>query len=340
MKKIILCLAALAVSLANHAGKDFKEQEITVYNKTAGIKLGGTLTMPAQMAPKAAVVLASGSGAQNRDEEVLGHRPFKRIAEFLSRNGYAVLRMDDRGVGTSQGDPGRCALQDYVTDLSAGIAKLDSCFSGKLPKGIIGHSEGGVAAVIAANRDSSCRFIVTLGAPAWSGDSIVMSQSRAMSVAATGRWDGENLQRKLLDLVKSDMPEIMLCQQLYAMLSGNLSEMSKHQDIQNRIYEQVAVMAAPSYRSFIKYNPAPDISLCQVPWLALNGDKDMQVPPDNLQTIRELNPKVETRLLTGHNHLFQMCATGSPAEYAGLAESMTDETLAAILDFLTRRVPQ
>ena len=292
------------------------------------------------MTPKAVVVLASGSGAQNRDEEILGHRPFKRIAEFLSQNGYAVLRMDDRGVGASQGDPSRCTLHDYVTDLSAAFAKLDSCFTEKIPMGIIGHSEGGAAAVIAANRDSSCRFIVTLGAPAWSGDSIVMSQSRAISVAATGRWDGENLQRKLLDLVKSDIPEIMLRQQLYATLSENLGEMSKHQDIQNRIYEQVAVMAAPSYRSFIQYNPAEDISLCQVRWLALNGEKDMQVLPDNLGTIRELNPNAETRLLAGHNHLFQICATGFPAEYARLAESMTDETLAAILDFLTRCVPQ
>ena len=125
----------------------FEARDLKVYNSADRVLLGGTLTTPSGKSPKAALVLATGSGSQNRDEEVMGHRPFKVIAEYLSDNGYAVLRLDDRGVGESTGDPAKSTSDDYAADLGAAISVLDSLLGHELPKGVLGHSEGGSVAV-------------------------------------------------------------------------------------------------------------------------------------------------------------------------------------------------
>ena len=119
------------------------------------------------------LVLASGSGQQNRDEEILGHKPFKRIAESLAERGYAVLRMDDRGIGVSEGKFDGAVNADFVSDIRAAVAFTDSLYPG-VPKGVLGHSEGGTVAVRTAVADPLCSFIITLAAPAWQGDSIIM----------------------------------------------------------------------------------------------------------------------------------------------------------------------
>jgi predicted alpha/beta hydrolase len=134
---ISICIGgALAVACS----ADFREQEVTVYNNEGNITLGATLTAP--RVPKAGIVLATGSGPQNRDEEIGGHKPFKLIAEYLSKRGYAVLRMDDRGVDKSTGDFGSAVNDNFVSDIAAGISYLDSCYN-DIPIGVIGHSEGG-----------------------------------------------------------------------------------------------------------------------------------------------------------------------------------------------------
>lgn len=324
----------IALCSLSMLGQGFSSENVTVYNAKDGITLGGTLTLPAKSKPKAVLVLATGSGSQNRDEEIMGHRPFKVIAEYLSENGYAVLRMDDRGVGESHGDPASATIDDYVTDVSCAIAKLDSCFSGSVPKGVLGHSEGGTVAIKIANRNPGCSFIITLGAPAWEGDSIIMSQARAMAVGMMGRWDGEKDQRYFLDLVKSDMPGNLLQSVLYTAVADKVGEAAKMPQVQEQIRRQVGVMCSPGYRAMIKYNPADDIRNVSVPWLALNGDKDCQVLPANLATIAGLNPSAKTVLLSGHNHLFQKCSTGMIQEYAVISHDISDETLSEILRFL------
>lgn len=314
--------------------QSFNQQEVNVYNKKDGITLAGTLTTPKTKNVKAALVLATGSGSQNRDEEVFGHKPFKAIAEFLSSNGYAVLRMDDRGVGGSGGDPATSVTDDFVTDISAAFAKLDTLVSPKIAKGVLGHSEGGSVAIKAAVKDPRCKFIITLGAPAWQGDSIIMSQSRAIATAMTGRWDGENEQRRYLDMVKSDLPSYLLQAALYNEVMSKLGAQGNLKQVQDAVNKQVSAMVSPWYRSMVKYDPADDISKVRVPWLALNGSKDMQVLPQNLQTFKELNSDVRIRLMEGHNHLFQKCKTGMMQEYATIPEDISEETLRVILDFL------
>lgn len=312
----------------------FEARDLKVYNSADRVLLGGTLTTPSGKSPKAALVLATGSGSQNRDEEVMGHRPFKVIAEYLSDNGYAVLRLDDRGVGESTGDPAKSTSDDYAADLGAAISVLDSLLGHELPKGVLGHSEGGSVAVKMANRNPECRFIVTMGCPAWAGDSIIMSQSRALATSVIGRWDGEARQRRLMDIVKSDMSDALVASALYMKLAADLGENAAIPQVQQQLSQTVAVMSAPSYRSIVKYNPADDIRSVNVPWLALNGEKDMQVLPGNITTIKELNPSADARVIAGHNHLMQHCNTGMVQEYRSITEDISDDVLRMILDWL------
>ena len=326
-------VAAGVVMLSHGHVAAFEARDITVYNKNAGISLGGTLTLPEAAEPKAAVLLATGSGAQNRDEEVMGHRPFKVLAEYLSDNGYAVLRLDDRGIGESGGDPAASTSDDYASDLGCAMQKLDSILGPSLPKGVIGHSEGGSVAIKMAVDNPACRFIVTMGAPAWRGDSIIMSQARAMATAMTGRWDGEEAQRRLLDLVGSDLSQPVLYAMLYTELADKVGGAPTAQ-VARQLEKTAEIMSAPSYRSIVKYDPAADISSVAVPWLALNGEKDMQVLPGNLATIAELNPSATTRLMAGHNHLMQRCTSGMVQEYSTIVEDISEETLRTISSWL------
>lgn len=340
MKRLTIVAVALVVALQAVSAQNFTERDFKVVNRNAGITLGGTLTMPADGSPRAAVVLATGSGAQNRDEELLGFRPFKTLAEALSADGYAVLRLDDRGVGESQGDPLSSTLNDYVDDLTAAIAALDSCLTPDVPKGVVGHSEGGSAAIkIAASGNPSCRFIVTLAAPAWAGDSVIMSQARAMAVAMTGRWDGESRQRHILDMVKSPLPDQMLRSALLMELSEMAGDAVGLPQVQLQLRAQVDALCSPSYRALVRYNPADDIAAVAIPWLALNGDKDMQVLPANLSAIARLCPGATVCLLPDHNHLFQPDARqGHVAEYSTLSAPMSSATVGSILSHLPEMI--
>lgn len=312
----------------------FEARNLKVYNNEAGVLLGGTLTLPDNGAPKAALVLATGSGTQNRDEEVMGHRPFKVIAEYLSDNGYAVLRLDDRGIGESTGDAAATTSDDYASDLGSAFVRLDSLLGSELPKGVLGHSEGGSVAVKMAVRNPQCSFIVTMGCPAWPGDSIIMSQARAMATAATGRWDGEARQRRLLDIVKSDLPDALVTSSIYMELASGLGQGAPVPQVSEQLAKTADIMSAPSYRSLVKYDPTDDICRVGVPWLALNGTLDTQVLPGNLDTIKELNPKAETVPVPGHNHLMQHCRSGLVQEYQSITEDISDVVLQQILAWL------
>lgn len=316
----------------------FTAVDTVVINKGDGTPLGATITLPAESPAKALLVLASGSGSQDRDEQVFGHRPFRTLAEYLSQRGYAVARFDDRGVGQSGGDPSSVTAAVHISDLRAMLGVLDSIAGTGISKGIIGHSEGGSMAIRMA-RGPQCDFIITLGAPAWQGDSIIMSQARAVSVLLMGRWDGENLQRRILDLVKSPVPTLLLRPQLYALLAGELGPAAETPQGKELIAQQIGALCSASYREMVRYNPESDIRAVAVPWLALNGDKDIQVLPANLSTIAALNPAADTRLLPSHNHLGQRCDTGLIQEYATISEDLSPlvlETIATWLDNTVR----
>lgn len=318
------------------------EREVSVRNTDGGITLAGTLSMPDNGPIKGAIVLASGSGPQNRDEEIMGLRPFKVLADSLSDAGYAVLRMDDRGTGGSEGDFGTSLLADLDSDMAAALAYLDTCCV-DLPKGVIGHSQGGLTAIRLAGSAKphgvSPDFIITLATPAWSGDSLIMAQSRALSMAMTGSWPGEQVQRKILDIAKSPMPAMMASPLIYSLVANEFREMANHPKIQTQISAQVAAVTSVPYREYLRYDPGEDIRAVKVPWLAINGDRDLQVPPLSLQTIAAINPSATTLLLPAHNHMFQISSTGLPQEYPSSGQSPSASTLSAILQWLDTNIP-
>lgn len=332
MFRIFSFVAALLYCFGITGAKSFYEREMLVVAED-GVSMGATLTVPDNVASyKAAIVLATGSGTQNRDEEIMGKRPFKTIAEFLSDNGYVVLRVDDRGYANPE--DARGATEDtYSADVASAVALADSIFP-ELRVGIIGHSSGGGYAIRNGAHNPKVDFIVTLAAPAWSGDSIVMSQSRAMAVAMTGRWDAEPLQRKILDIAKSEASDISARTLLSMAIGEALGEMAGLPQVQNQISAQIDGVLSPWYRSMLRYDPAEDIRRVKVPFLALNGSKDTQVLPGNLATIKKLNPEVTVVEIEAHNHLFQPCITGFVQEYETLPEDVSDKTLLTILEWL------
>lgn len=321
----LFILSALGVS-----GAEIVSREVTVTNREAGLTLAGTLTAPKDASPRGAILLVSGSGPQNRDEEVLGHRPFKAIAEHLSQNGFAVLRTDDRGTAASTGKFAGSTTDDFATDAAAGLAFLDSCFSG-VKRGIFGHSEGGLIAVKEA-RNPLCDFIITFGGPAWVGDSIIMNQTRAIAVGATGRWDAEPTQRRILDIAKSDFSPVMAKSMLWSFLSEQLGEFAEMPKVVESLSQQIDILISPWYRNFLRYDPAGDIAAITIPYTAINGEKDTQVSPANLATIKDLNPRAKTVLLNGINHIMLEAVSGLPDEYTSLSGDADQSVLDAILD--------
>lgn len=332
LSTVLLICAALS-SIPHTITAGFLEEEVKVANHPASITLVGTLTIPDNGSPQAALVLATGSGAQNRDEEIMGHKPFKVIAETLSARGYAVLRMDDRGTGESGGDFSSATTDDLATDIAAGVTEMAHRYP-KIPVGVLGHSEGGTIAIKEAISNPLCDLIITLGAPAWSGDSIIMSQGRALAVGLTGKWDVESHQREILALVKSNLSDLQLRIALSAKINGMYGERASLPQIKEVIDKQLDVLASPWYRQMVRYDPSNDISNVRKPWFALNGERDTQVLPENLQTIKKLNPAVDTLLLQAHNHLFQKCTTGLINEYEKISDDISDETLEAISRWL------
>lgn len=313
-----------------------EERDVAILNEEAGITLAGTFATPDNTPSKAAVLLASGSGAQNRDEEIMGLRPFKVLSDSLTAAGYAVLRMDDRGTAQSEGVFESATATDFMSDLVAGLAWLDSCCQ-EIPIGIIGHSEGGQFAFRLAAKNSShapLDFIITLAAPAWRGDSLIMSQSKALSIAMTGSWPGEKLQRNILDIASGTLPASIASPMIYSLIATELGGAAQLPQVQQQVMAQVTAVLSPSYRELLRYDPEEDIKSVTIPWLALNGEKDLQVVPDNLLTISSLNPKTTTITLPNHNHLFQEATTGLPQEYPTLGQSPSSATISAIIKWL------
>ena len=338
MKKALQILAFAFLAGVSASGQDFAEQEMSV-TANDGLSMGATLTVPpTDRAPKAVIVLATGNGTQNRDEEILGKKPFKTLAEYLSCRGYAVLRVDDRGFDRAE-DAKNATMHTFADDVAAAVTRAAGLFPG-IPVGIIGHSCGGSYAVINAARNPGIGFIVTLAAPAWRGDSLIMSQTRAIAMQASGSWDAEPLQRQLMAIARSEAGDVIAGVMLVQAISEHLGKAAELPQVRQQVAQQVEAILTPWYRSMRRYDPADDITAVRVPWLALNGSRDMQVLPENLATIRTLNPGAETVLLDGHNHLFQQCRTGMPQEYASIAEDLSPQTLEQIVRWLDKTLRQ
>lgn len=331
----------------------YREEEVTYENSAGGIKLAGTLTLPKEGGPFPAVLLITGSGPQNRNEELLGHKPFLLWADYLTRRGIAVLRVDDRGVGGTGGKPGESTIEDHVGDALAGVAFLKS-----RPEidprriGLMGHSEGGLVAPAAAVKSKDVAFIVLLAGTGVTGEQILYLQGDLIAKAAGASAEAiaKNLatQKKLFAIVKAEADNAAALPKLKAAFDealANLSDAEKKslEALQKQGEAQVKMLQTPWFRHFLTYDPKPILEKVQCPVLAICGEKDLQVPPkENLSVIEAAlktagNKDFAIKELPGLNHLLQACTSGAPAEYGQIEETINPAALAVVGEWLARQ---
>jgi alpha-beta hydrolase superfamily lysophospholipase len=327
----------------------YTSENVTFTNEKFNIKLAGTLTIPAGPGPFKAVILITGSGAQNRDEEIMGHKPFLVIADYLSRNGIAVLRYDDRGVGKSQGSQYNATSADFATDAEAAFNFLKSN-----PKinpneiGLMGHSEGGLIAPITASSNKGVAFIVSLAGPGVTGQQIILKQSQDISrlsgITEENIKETTAINKKLYSVLKKEKDNNKAETKILALYKEELEKKkTSKEDTEKAVNQLKASFGAASYtwfRYFIMTDPAIFWKKVDCPVLALNGEKDLQVSADeNLPAIEKAlksggNKNVKTIKPVDLNHLFQHCKTGLPAEYSGIEETFSPEVLKIISDWI------
>jgi pimeloyl-ACP methyl ester carboxylesterase len=316
----------------------YREEEVSYENQAAGIRLAATLTVPTNKGPFHGVVLITGSGPQDRDESIMGHKPFLVLADYLTRKGIAVLRGDDRGVGKSGGAFAAGTTADFATDAEAGVAYLKTRAEiDPREIGLIGHSEGGVIAPMVAARNSSIAYIVMMAGTGVPGDEILAEQSLLLTEASgKSKHDAEKnaaREREILAVVKQEKDSAALDKVLREKLAGMPAAQRD---------SQIRQITSPWFRYFIAYDPAVALRKVTCPVLAINGEKDMQVAPkQNLPPIRKAleaggNKDFEIDELAGLNHLFQTAKTGAPAEYAQIEETMSPVALEKIASWILK----
>lgn len=314
--------------------------------RSDGINLSGTLRLPAG-SPAPVAILVSGSGANDRDETVCGHKPFAAIADFGASRGYAVLRYDDRGVGQSSGDADSATFDTSVSDVRAAIAAV-TCHPGIDPNRVllIGHSEGGLKAIAAAY-DAAVHAIVMLAGPAEPIDTLLHRQAEAISRelgATAAQIEHERaMNTAVFEIARRPIDQPTATAQMATVIGNHLSSWPdapawSAQEVADTALAMAKVVAAPAYRSLLAQNPHTLLSNVRKPILALYGSLDTQVEADaNLQAFRiatTQNHRAASRVLAGKNHLFQTAITGSISEYERLPAGPAAEVLRLAFDWL------
>ena len=324
----------------------YRAEDITFENKEAGITIAGTLTLPEQGKKFPTVVLVTGSGAQNRNEEIMGHKPFLVIADYLTRNGIAVLRCDDRGVGGSTGVFAEATNEDYASDAEAAINYLKGRKEIN-PKqiGIIGHSCGGTVAFILGARSKDIAYIISMAGATIKGDSLMLKQAEAISKSngtSDAMWElSKPTLRTRYAILAQDKSTEEIRKELYANIIATLPPVQlQDPNITKQIEVEMNGMLSPWYLHFMKYDPTQDLKKIKCPVLAVNGDKDIQVDADmNLKAVEDWvksngNKKVTTKKYPGLNHLFQSCKTCTIMEYGQLEETISPEVLKDMTEWI------
>lgn len=332
----------------------YEAREVVFRNDKAGIDLSGTLLIPEGEGPFPAVVFVSGSGPQDRDEALMGHRPFLVIADALARRGIASLRYDDRGFGKSQGDHMGSTVGEFADDAAAAVAFLSRQEEADTNAiGIVGHSEGGLIGPMAAQRGADIDFLVLLAPPGVPMDQLLVRQGQDI-----GRLSGvdESLLARLIEAQRAELelikdPELNREQlkralwQRWDAQRDSLTE-AERQQLQlsdEQVKGNIELVATPWFRSLMRIDPAEPLSLITQPVLALFGEKDVQVAPGpNAEGARAAlaragNEDVAIETLTGLNHLFQSSHTGAIAEYGQIEETFSPAALERIADWIQER---
>lgn len=322
----------------------YREEEILFTSRDAGPELHATLTLPAGEGRYPAIVLVTGSGTQNRDEEVMDHKPFLVLADRLTRAGYAVLRYDDRGFDASPEEQQR--LQYSTTDhllldaLGAWdwLTKHPAIDPAKV--GIGGHSEGGTIAVMAAAQEQGVAFVVSLAGMMTSGAKLLVTQNRvimeAQGVPATMAEGYARALERLYARWQDETPE-----RLTADVDRLVAECVRGEQLPAPFVENLKAVAAgaqnPWLYRFVRLNPLAEVEqLADRPVWAVNGTKDLQVDAEqNLGALEALSlSNISTRRFEGLNHLFQPCTTGLTTEYGSIETTLSEEVMTALIEWL------
>ncbi|MET0635542.1 MAG: alpha/beta fold hydrolase [Chitinophagaceae bacterium] len=337
----------------------YRAEELVFSSPATTLKYGATLTIPPGKGPFPAVVLITGSGQQNRDEEMMGHRPFAVLADGLTRNGIIVMRVDDRGIGGSTGDFTKSTSEDFAADVSACVDYL-----AKRPEvkksaiGLIGHSEGGMIAPIVASKRKDLGFVVLLAAPG-----IPISQLMAEQTAAILRSSGvgDSAVKAYIPFYNQFMKTLTSGEDSLAAVTGarqymdnwaSVTDSSVLRQLQlnspmarlQMLNTLVSVGRNPWFRYFMAFEPGPYLSKMKMKVLALNGDRDIQVVAEsNMKGIRDAfaaggNKGTTTLILPGLNHLFQTCTKCTVPEYGELQETFSPIAMKEINEWINRNV--
>ncbi|MBV1860592.1 MAG: alpha/beta fold hydrolase [Nannocystaceae bacterium] len=301
-------------------------EDVAFDNDADGVHLAGTLTIPPGEGPHPAALLISGSGAQDRDETIMGHKPFLVLADHLSRQGIAVLRVDDRGVGGSSGSVSESTGADFAQDAAAGLAMLRAHARIDPDRvGVIGHSEGGVVGPRVASTDAKVAFVVMMAGTGVPGDQVIRKQAVEL-VKASGASESQVEATRVQQDTTID-----------AILAAKTLD-----DARAAVPANVAAGISPWFMDFVRYDPAPALKAVRCPVLVLQGDLDLQVLPDqNLPAIRSAlrgNDQVKVVQFPGLNHLFQQAKTGLPAEYAAIEQTLAPEVLSTMSEWVSEVV--
>lgn len=316
--------------------------DVVFDNPSAKIQLAGTLTLPKGDGPFPAVVLATGSGAQDRDETLFEHKPFLVIADHFARSGIATLRVDDRGVGKSTGNMATATTDDFVDDALAAVTFLAT--QPRIDRkriGVAGHSEGGLIAPAAAVKSKSVAFVIMIAGPGVSGRELLPKQIERVMAAEGAAADAIAKavaeEREALTIIAeggADEATRQRLRELYAKHEGATPE---------TIEPEIDGALSPWFLRFLAYDPRPTLRKVKVPVLVLSGTKDVQVDTD--QNVGEIekalrkggNRKVEVHRFDGLNHLMQHAQSGGVAEYAKIEETFAPEVLEVMTRFVATR---
>ena len=331
----------------------YSAQEVTFTSADSGVTLAGTLTLPPGTGPHPAVILVTGSGAQDRDESLLGHKPFAVLADHLTRQGIAVLRFDDRGEGRSTGRFVGATSADFARDVLGGVRYLRSrreVAPGKI--GVLGHSEGGMIAPLVAVESADVAFLVLLAGTGVPGDSILVAQG-SLIARASGAPDAavarqRDVQSRMFAAVRAGGDTMAMREKLREITRELLASLTDEEQraagaTPQAMEQQVQMVSSPWFRWFLTYDPRPVLRRVRVPVLAINGGLDLQVPPkENLAAIEAAlraggNRDVRTIEFPGLNHLFQTATTGAPTEYGLIEETMSPAVLNAVAAWILER---
>ncbi|MEO8236189.1 MAG: alpha/beta hydrolase [Flavobacterium sp.] len=317
-------------------------EDITFENKKDGVTLAGTLTLPKKEGKFPVVILITGSGPQNRDEEILEHKPFLVISDYLTKNGIAVLRFDDRGIAESKGNFKTATTQDFANDVKAAVQYLQSRKEIN-PKhiGLMGHSEGGVIAPMVAKDNKDINFIILLAGTGVRGDKLMLLQKEEIErLAGVSEIEIEKGQKIIGGAYKIIIDSDINDEKLNEKITSYLSEQYKNENKPDELKTVTQYLTNAWFQFFIKFDPETSLEKVKCPVLALNGDKDIQVSAKiNIEAIQKAlakggNKKITTKILPNLNHLFQECNTGSVEEYSKIEQTFSPIALQEILSWI------